>query len=47
MADQDDDFAEVFPCFIERWTERRYNQIWADVRGFVFPILEAILGKKR
>jgi hypothetical protein len=45
IDDQDEIFAAVFPYFVERWTDRRYNRIWVDVQGFVFPLLEKLFGK--
>ena len=42
MDDQDALFAEAFPVFIERWTERNYQRVWADVGEFTNSVLKAV-----
>ncbi len=46
LEDQDEMFSEVFYSFVERWSARQYNRIWADVRDYTKVVLESIFGKK-
>lgn len=47
LEDQDSPFVEAFPLFVQRWRDRTYKRIWADVESFTEKVLEAVLGKKK
>lgn len=46
FEEQDEMFTDVFYAFVERWSSRRYNRIWMDVREYTKVVLESVFGKK-
>lgn len=47
LEDQSDIFADVFPFFVERWSDRRFLKIRGEIVDFVSQVLTAIFGKKK
>lgn len=47
FEDQSAIFVEVFPAFVERWKDRNYYRVWADVKDFTKVVLEAVFGTKK
>lgn len=46
MEDQTEEFAEVFPAFVDRWRERIYRQWWEDISSFTTSVLKSLFPKK-
>lgn len=42
ISDQDEQFAGVFPFFIERWRDKRYQRVWSDVSEFTNDVLKTV-----
>jgi len=49
-GEQSDLFVEVYPFFVQSWTERRYGRVWQDVNKFAegcFKVIGKMFGGKK